>query len=135
MNPQVKEKWIDALRSGKYEQGSEKLRGADGYCCLGVLCDLYSQEKNQEWDFRGYSENSEEESPDRMDYWYFDEESEFLPDSVREWAGMTFKNPQVRVDVTEDENEDNWFYHSEIANLNDSGYSFVELSKLIEQQF
>jgi hypothetical protein len=70
-----------------------------------------------------------------MDYWYFDEESEFLPDSVREWAGMTFKNPQVRVDVTEDENEDNWFYHSEIANLNDSGYSFVELSKLIEQQF
>jgi hypothetical protein len=135
MNPQVKEKWIDALRSGKYEQGSEKLRGADGYCCLGVLCDLYSQEKNQEWDFRGYSENSEEESPDTMDYWYFDGESEFLPDSVREWAGMTFKNPQVRVDVTEDENEDNWFYHSEIANLNDSGYSFVELSKLIEQQF
>jgi hypothetical protein len=26
MNPEVKQKWIDALRSGKYEQGSGKLR-------------------------------------------------------------------------------------------------------------
>jgi hypothetical protein len=135
MNPQVKEKWIDALLSGKYEQGSDKLRGYEGYCCLGVLCDLYAQEQNKEWDFKGYSENSDEESPDRMDYWYFDGESEFLPDSVREWAGMTFKNPQVRVDVSPEDDEDEWFYNDEIANLNDSGYTFEELSKLIKEQF
>lgn len=135
MNPQVKEKWIDALLSGKYEQGSEKLRGANGYCCLGVLCDLYAQEQNKEWDFKGYSENSEEQNTHPMDYWVFDGESEFLPDSVREWAGMTFKNPQVRVDVTDSDCEDEWFYHDEIANLNDTGYSFKELSNLIEQQF
>ena len=150
MNPQVKQKWIDALRSGKYEQGSEKLRGYEGYCCLGVLCDLYAQEKNQEWEFKGYSEDSEEESPDIMDYWYFDGESEFLPDSVREWAGMAVKNPQVRVDVSPEDasansstytisspgdGEDKWFYNDEIANLNDLGYSFEKLSELIEEQF
>jgi hypothetical protein len=139
MNSQVKEKWIDALRSGKYEQGSEKLRGYEGYCCLGVLCDLYAQEQNKEWDFRGYSENSEEESPDKMDYWYFDGESEFLPDSVREWAGMAVSNPLVRVDVSPEDYEDEWFWTPyemiEIANLNDSGYTFEELSKLIQEQF
>jgi hypothetical protein len=132
MNPEVKKKWIDALRSGWYDQGSEKLRSDQGYCCLGVLCDLYTQEtKMVGWEFRGYDEN--EHLP--QDYWYFDGESEFLPDSVREWAGMACKNPSVRVDVTDNDDEDDWFYHDEIANLNDSGYTFKELSKVIEQQF
>ena len=32
-------KWLEALRSGKYEQGEGYLQNADGqYCCLGVAC-------------------------------------------------------------------------------------------------
>lgn len=131
MNPQVKEKWIAALRSGKYEQGSEKLRSSQGYCCLGVLCDLYSQEQNVDWEFRGLDENTHQTT----DYWYFEGESEFLPQSVKEWAGLPVPNPTVRVDVTEDESEDDWFYNDEIADLNDSGYSFSELSNIIQAQF
>jgi hypothetical protein len=131
MNTEVKQKWIDALRSGKYEQGSEKLRSVTGYCCLGVLCDLYSKEQGAEWEFRGITETNLQPK----DYWYFEGESEFLPDSVREWAGFNVNNPSVRVDVTDNDDEDDWFYNDEIANLNDSGYTFNELSKLIEQQF
>ena len=134
MNPQVKEKWIDALRSGKYEQGSERLRGVNGYCCLGVLCDLYAQEHNKEWDFRGYDEYSEEVNPRPMDYWYFEEQSEFLPESVKKWAGLSTSNPNVKVDVTDDDDEEDWFYFDEIANLNDSGYSFIQLSEIIQEQ-
>jgi len=131
MNTEVKQKWIDALRSGKYEQGSEKLRSVTGYCCLGVLCDLYSKEQGAEWEFRGITETNLQPK----DYWYFEGESEFLPDSVKDWAGMECKNPSLRVDVTDNDDEDDWFYNDEIANLNDSGYTFNELSKLIEQQF
>jgi hypothetical protein len=41
MNLEIKQKWLEALRSGKYEQGRRVLRSADDkYCCLGVLCDL-----------------------------------------------------------------------------------------------
>jgi hypothetical protein len=41
MAPEWKQKWIEALRSGKYEQGESRLRSVeDCYCCLGVLCDL-----------------------------------------------------------------------------------------------
>ncbi len=133
MNPEVKKKWIDALRSGWYDQGSEKLRSVTGYCCLGVLCDLYTQEtKLVGWEFRGAFK---EENTQPTDYWYFDGEGEFLPESVKEWAGLPVGNPSVRVDVTDNDDEDDWFYTDEIANLNDSGYTFDELSNLIESQF
>lgn len=32
--------WIEALRSGKYEQGVKRLRDEDKMCCLGVACDV-----------------------------------------------------------------------------------------------
>lgn len=42
MNEEMKVRWIEALRSGKYAQGKTNLRdAADNFCCLGVLCDLY----------------------------------------------------------------------------------------------
>lgn len=40
MDPEIKAKWIAALRSGKYPQTSMMLRGRGGFCCLGVLCDV-----------------------------------------------------------------------------------------------
>lgn len=41
MAPELKAKWIAALRSGEYRQGRHALRKADGsYCCLGVLCEV-----------------------------------------------------------------------------------------------
>lgn len=132
MNPEVKQKWIDALRSGDYEQGSEKLRGVNGYCCLGVLCDIYSREHDTQWVFKGYDENADENNPHPMDYWYFDGQSEFLPYSVMDWAGLKNHNPNVRIYCSNDEDED--FYTDEIANVNDSGYTFMDLSKIIEQQ-
>lgn len=34
----IKQKWVDALRSGEYKQGQGYLKTEDGgYCCLGVL--------------------------------------------------------------------------------------------------
>ena len=40
MNPEIKQKWVEALRSGKYEQGNECLRKGDKFCCLGVFCEV-----------------------------------------------------------------------------------------------
>jgi hypothetical protein len=49
MNQEVKAQWLDALRSGEYQQGKFGLtrKCADGtvrHCCLGVLCDLAVRE-------------------------------------------------------------------------------------------
>ncbi len=42
MNKEIKVKWLEALRSGKYKQGKQRLRSkvTDRFCCLGVLCDI-----------------------------------------------------------------------------------------------
>lgn len=56
--------WVQALRSGKYEQATGQLRTveydytgdeikikrATGFCCLGVLCDLAVKDGGPEWD-------------------------------------------------------------------------------------
>ena len=39
-----RQKWVKALRSGKYKQGKGYLHHADKYCCLGVAQDLYNKE-------------------------------------------------------------------------------------------
>lgn len=48
MDAQIKQKWVDALRSGNYKQTESILRlendecepSTFSYCCLGVLCDV-----------------------------------------------------------------------------------------------
>ena len=37
MDKKLKVKWVEALRSGKYEQGRHYLESEGRYCCLGVL--------------------------------------------------------------------------------------------------
>lgn len=34
----LQRKWVEALRSGEYEQGKRFLKADDAYCCLGVAC-------------------------------------------------------------------------------------------------
>lgn len=49
MQAELKQKWVEALRSGKYQQGKAMLRSRDGeFCCLGVLCDLVAPSA---WEF------------------------------------------------------------------------------------
>jgi hypothetical protein len=40
MDAEIKTKWVEALRSGKYEQTRHTVRDHRGFCCLGVLCDI-----------------------------------------------------------------------------------------------
>ena len=45
MDAAIKQKWVDALRSGEYKQGFCSLHDGwdDSYCCLGVLRELLSK--------------------------------------------------------------------------------------------
>jgi hypothetical protein len=48
LKPEIKTRWLEALRSGGYKQARGQLKVAsidgDRFCCLGVLCDLAAQE-------------------------------------------------------------------------------------------
>lgn len=50
LKPEYKERWLKALRSGDYSQGKGYLKTIDNrYCCLGVLCDIFSEKVNGTW--------------------------------------------------------------------------------------
>ena len=103
MNPQIKQKWVDALRSGEYQQTQRYLHKKDGFCCLGVLCDLYGKENNVEWTPSGFNNA----------YAFQDKESH-PPSSVMEWAGV---GDEIGT----------------LGELNDKGSTFNEIADLIEE--
>jgi hypothetical protein len=111
MNPEIKEKWINALRSEEYQQTQDNLKTDEGYCCLGVLCDIYAKENNVDWEKD------------------FDEYTMFgyvrkLPHHVVKWAGLNSQSPEVK--------DDNGNYVF-LINLNDTGSTFREIAGLIEK--
>ena len=54
MNKDIKDKWIEALRSDKYTQGKGYLHQVqdNSYCCLGVLCDILDVPKQNDCEYR-----------------------------------------------------------------------------------
>jgi hypothetical protein len=84
VNPDIKQAWLAALRSGEYQQGQRALHTTDGrFCCLGVLCDLHAKAGGADW---GAIWNGSRSYVDR-----FDE----LPYEVQEWAELETGNPRV----------------------------------------
>jgi hypothetical protein len=85
MNPEIKARWVAALRSGEYQQTQGVLQNSEGFCCLGVLCDLYAKEHGMHlWTVRDMGANDgDDEEPN---------------DSVRTWAGLIDRNPYILMD-------------------------------------
>jgi hypothetical protein len=112
MNPQIKQKWVDALRSGDYQQTKGRLRKEDKFCCLGVLCDLYGKEHNVEWDLVEDEDHN---------YYMFQNHPATLPLPVVEWAGVGSPNPSIGgISFT-------------LVEFNDNGSTFIEIADLIEE--
>lgn len=113
MNKRVKKKWVQALRSGKYKQTIGQLYDdGDGFCCLGVLCDLHRKENKQNsWAIAGDNKV------------FYLGAGDTLPPAVIKWAGLTYRDPKVDKQGT-----------ISLSGLNDSGSSFGEIADIIEDQ-
>lgn len=65
MNEEIKARWVEALRSGKYIQGRTVLRNSHNqYCCLGVLCNIVDSSqwsRKEDW-FDKYTYGQEEKT-------------------------------------------------------------------------
>lgn len=136
MNQEIKTKWVNALRSGDYEQGQGALKKPNGqYCCLGVLCDLYDKHRMEEF---------AAESSWAVDTVSLNEYISVLgdrsevgvpPNAVVDWAGLPHNNPDILVDLEDEIEEEKYQYELPIAELNDDhGLTFNELADLIEEQ-
>lgn len=120
------QKWVDALRSGEFSQTKGALSRLEvtqhkeeqlpvGNCCLGVACEISgvvkSTERPTKWSDK--------------DLGYYDGTSEFLPNSVKQWLGFRNDNPCVKT-------EKGW---KPLAELNDEGLDFVDISDLIQKTY
>jgi len=120
MNTKIKQKWVEALRSGEYSQGRLQLYDGTNYCCLGVLCNLYMDEKNETWDYR----TDEDEV---IDSYYFDGEGELPPECVLDWAEIKMQDPLIKINVD--------LEAISLTELNDKlKYTFPQIADLIEAQ-
>lgn len=50
MNLERMKQWVKALRSGDYLQTAGTLRDSTGFCCLGVIQDLYVKDGKGHWE-------------------------------------------------------------------------------------
>ena len=127
MNSDVKKKWVDKLKNGGLSQTNSALKTPDGHCCLGVLCEVYSEEVGGEW---------EENSIDNVDgeplhCYSFLDSATVLPVVVMEWAELDETNPCV---VVENYNTAQ-SYETSLAELNDDeGRTFEEIADIIESE-
>jgi hypothetical protein len=127
MNPEIKQRWVEALRSGEYKQTREELYdGNGGYCCLGVLCDLAIKDGVlDKWDDyidRWYPNSDELEGAGLEGLWADDE---LLPAKAQHWAGLTNHAPNVPFQDTK----------KSLSILNDEfRLDFNTIADLIEEQ-
>lgn len=117
MQAELKQKWIEALRSGKYQQGKGVLRtDTDHFCCLGVLCDLVDPSG---WRGTGLIETSVDGMDVSQEAYPFFSISDVgsavsLPHDLRKQLGLHIADIQA------------------LIRMNDSGNPFESIAKHIE---
>lgn len=117
MNAKTRDKWVKALRSGKYEQMQASLgfRPAKNrparYCCLGVLASLESKKLGAGWDVVG-------------------SKGEALSVPTQNNLSFTGHLPITACQLLALDD----MVMRELATANDSGQSFDEIADLIEQR-
>ncbi|MBI2724617.1 MAG: hypothetical protein HYX42_00035 [Polaromonas sp.] len=113
MKPEIKAKWVKALRSGEYEQAKKYLRTPDGFCCLGVLCDLHAKETGNKWSEDGA---------------YLDDKTH-VPQLVCDWSGLV-RGGSIEIVVGKNKT---WLTdHND--GLNTTPRTFKEIADAIEAQ-
>lgn len=108
MTREQADKWIAALRSGKYKQTTGVLRNDNGYCCLGVLCNIVD---NSKW----------YKSVDSGAY-FFDGQFEVLPGSIKDETGIKNNTGTFLV----------YGVPISLSSLNDEGLTFDQIADLID---
>ena len=131
LKPEIKVRWRAALESQKYLQSKGKLKSVKGFCCLGVLGDLAVEDGVASWNendsivVKGTGQRERNAFPKDLLPWAFEgviNEEVFIPELPDQVNFVYFTNEGL----------------SETSCLtveNDSGLTFPEISKLIEQHF
>lgn len=122
MRHEIRERWVEALRSGRYKKAMRRLgsreSGVEEQCALGVLCELAVLDGvivRHEIGIDDYTP---------VTIFAYGDSTENLPVEVMDWAGLDAVDPHV---INQDGNI------SAITELNDGcGLEFDAIAKLVD---
>lgn len=142
LKPEIKQLWLEGLRSGDFSQCPGKLSDGTGYCCLGVLSELAVREGVAMKEDEPYEVNLPYPSEGvRIEHQVtYDGSLNYLPKSVAEWAFEPFDAYQVnyenpRVNEVRPETDVNYGGPTTtLSELNDDGFTFEQIADVIEEQ-
>lgn len=124
MKEEIKKRWVEALRSGEFKQGTGALYNPDTgeHCVLGILCELAVQD--------GVVQRHDHEHGGPSVYGNLggDDSDVVVPPEVIEWAGLDSCIPLVEYFDEEYGNT-----YEAVAEMNDRGLSFKYIAELIEE--
>lgn len=140
MKKEIAKKWVRALRSKKYRQVAGVLKvqtktGVVSHCCLGVLCELYQQEREKaKKPLLDTDDHSARESglslPRTNRVFEFNGEATTLPEAVQKWAGIDDSVASFRRDYILERGKKTF---ASLAEMNDGGCKFSIIADTIEQ--
>lgn len=111
---------VEALRSGKYKQVTKRLGCEDGFCCLGVACELYIEHEGTPPTFRAKDTVGSFSGA----CYVYDGQWMLLPDCVREWLGFSATDGKLHARSRRGT--------SSLVGENDHGGTFEEIAGMIE---
>lgn len=134
MKADIKERWLKALRSGEYSQTPGQLGvetsnnedNANGYCCLGVLCEIAVEDKivTREVTPTGTVKYIASNT---------DVQSMVLPQAVVAWAGFKDENPTLDTNDFDVQVENQIREKTTLSELNDyAKWDFNKIADFIE---
>ena len=131
MRKEVMIKWVNALRSNKFKQGTGTLKQYDSkgntqHCCLGVLCELYNDSMRKSKKKTLPEKVYDNDSNFSHGYSRFGGKKEDLPKEVKDWAGM--ENNLGKFYLSDD-------HYECLADLNDTGRKFKTIANIIEKNY
>lgn len=107
-------KWVAALKSGGYKQGTGNLQRNGEFCCLGVACAI-AIDNGMKLEIEKIDEGDEG--------WYvrYDGQGGALPFSVVKWLNLVSSIGEIKSG-------------SSLIRLNDTGKTFAEIADIIESE-
>lgn len=145
MKAEYKQRWVEALRSGDYEQATGKLtivddNGNKSHCCLGLLCELVKDDmglsvREVQRVVGGYS----------LGYGTTDEYGDdsfataVLSSPIEQAVGLSHRYggvPEYNFNLDPSKPVDGWTEGADVqlhlASLNDEGFTFSQIADIIE---
>jgi len=116
-----------ALRSGDYKQGRGSLQNRDGFCCLGVACDVFQKTEGQgKWEPETSADADSVANPQRFTLADGSHEWAYPSSVIQDWLGFTGKTAPLKTD------EPGESIYQNLASKNDYGSSFIQIADLID---